>query len=394
MKKAGLILLVLLSLTLVSGDLAYNNPNLPRVEDAISTQIISGGSGSGSNVTSVSSGDGCIIVSPITGDVIITFNTSCASTGGDFFFRNFTNSFNINLSAVLPLENRTISHISNITGFLFNYNQTIDRNIFNQNLNTTNNVQFVNITTTDKFLSTLTGVSGIWHQYFVLGTAIEIGRVTSELGVFQIRPSNNFDIYFSNDDATGIFGVNDLGQTFARSNQNFFLDNAITRFFESNATRTTISSNLSLTGTNKTFVGNTVTTGNTTIKGAYHDWAVPNGFINATGVNITSNHQTYDITSTTSFDTNYNNTHQRVVYLDVSFEIEYSAGTYGYAELIVNGSRRSLEGVDARNFVVDLGSMIEYHHMGAYVQPGQNYSINTVTSGISMTIDEVFITVI
>src|SRR5690606_5078431 len=40
---------------------------------------------SGGNVTSVDSTDNCILVNPTTGDVLLTFNTSCASIGGSSF---------------------------------------------------------------------------------------------------------------------------------------------------------------------------------------------------------------------------------------------------------------------------------------------------------------------
>lgn len=180
----------------------YDNCAIPRID---SVQPTTTTSISNANVTSVTSGDGCIFVNPTTGNVIITFNTSCGNTGvtsvtsgdnylifnpttgnvigslngtvinttidqriasnpsgfinssvanstyyllsnqfnyinvtsgqvfndtnlintkGNFFFANFTTSFNNNLTASLPLTNRTISNIANITGFFFNYNGT------------------------------------------------------------------------------------------------------------------------------------------------------------------------------------------------------------------------------------------------------------------------------
>lgn len=141
------------------------------------------------------------------------------------------------------------------------------RDTSNQATNTTSNVQFVNITTTDTFLSTLAGISGTWHKYFVLGTLVEIGRVTSELGVFQIRSASNLPIYFSNDDTTGLFSVSDNGETFARSSLNFFVDNSVgVKSLESNGTKTTIYTNLTVNASLSNFTNNIIVGGNLTIR--------------------------------------------------------------------------------------------------------------------------------
>lgn len=269
------------------------------------------------------------------------------------------------------------------------------RNIFNQNLNTTNNVEFVNITTTDRFISTLSGVSGVWHSYYVLGTFLEIGRVTSELGVFQIKSLANLDIYFSNDDTTAFVSASDTGYVLARAISGFFVDNGAIRSFESNVTRTHIYNNASFTGTINNFTNNIFIAQNTTIKGLRHDWAVSNGIINATGVNITSNHQTYNITANTALDTTYNNTLDRVVYIDVSFTSLVPATANAYITAYVNGTYRASEGQDWREVIQDIGQSTDYHHLGFYVQPTQRWSLNSSTaSGGSVALERVILTVI
>lgn len=56
-----------------------NNSKGVLINSKISSQS---SGGSNANVSSVSSGDGCIFVSPTTGDVIVTFNSSCGAGGG------------------------------------------------------------------------------------------------------------------------------------------------------------------------------------------------------------------------------------------------------------------------------------------------------------------------
>lgn len=153
------LFLVLFSLmALTSAQLSYSNPTIPIITSPTSITT-SAAPASGANVTSVTSSTNCILVNPTTGNVVITFNTSCgnstSSTSGNFFFANFSDSFgknftiafasnfssafasnfttafNTNLTAVLPLANRTLVHCSNITGSLGNLciNQTQNINL-------------------------------------------------------------------------------------------------------------------------------------------------------------------------------------------------------------------------------------------------------------------------
>lgn len=335
---------------IVSAQLGYNNPNLPKIE---SPEI-----------------------------PVAQFNNNTVNVNNSNCWQGNCLGFNNSLNQFFPFENRTRVHCSNVTGQ-------------STGVCTTSNVQFVNITTTDRFLSTLSGVSGVWHSYYVLGTFLEIGRVTSELGVFQIKSLANLDIYFSNDDTTAFVSASDTGYVLVRAISGFFVDNGAVRSFESNVTRTHIYNNASFTGTINNFTNNIFIAQNTTIKGLRHDWAVSNGIINATGVNITSNHQTYNITANTALDTTYNNTLDRVVYIDVSFTSLVPATANAYITAYVNGTYRASEGQDWREAIQDIGQSTDYHHLGFYVQPTQRWSLNSSTaSGGSVALERVILTVI
>lgn len=70
----------------------YENNNIPHVPDPERAAPFSNGS---SNVSSVVSGDSCVFVNPTTGNVIITFNTSCAGAGNATFTQNLTDGLYI-----------------------------------------------------------------------------------------------------------------------------------------------------------------------------------------------------------------------------------------------------------------------------------------------------------
>lgn len=84
MKKIIFSILAIFFLAFSSASLGYDNPNLPRIE--LPTTVTITTSSSGGNVTSITSSTNCITVSPTTGDVVITFNTSCGglSSGGTY----------------------------------------------------------------------------------------------------------------------------------------------------------------------------------------------------------------------------------------------------------------------------------------------------------------------
>lgn len=192
MRKSILFLLIILVIPFALAELRiFGGEEIDKVID-LTTEVQGGGGGSGSNVTSVTSSTNCIVVSPTTGDVILTFNTSCASAGavssvdeGDNFlivdpttgdviitqnqttlnatifsissqFNETTLILNTNSTLWTYIFNNEPSWLStfNSTYALFAYNQTDTfQNPFNQNLNTTSNVTFNHITATGNVTS-------------------------------------------------------------------------------------------------------------------------------------------------------------------------------------------------------------------------------------------------
>ena len=110
---------------------------LPQDADASFDFDYASGLASGSNVSSVTSGDGCIFVSPTTGNVIITFNTSCGTgtvTGSGkntngFYLYNDTNTIYFNESTL----NQTIESL----GISLGFNTSGGNSSFNQALTDT-----------------------------------------------------------------------------------------------------------------------------------------------------------------------------------------------------------------------------------------------------------------
>lgn len=322
----------ILLMTLVSSQLGYNNPNLPRI-DAPKVEV-----------------------APVNNNTLNVNNSNCWQ--GD------------------------------CSGF---------RNPFNQNLNTTNQPIFAGINTTAKTQADVS-VLGNWHCFSFL--TIDIGCLTSENGIFQFTTKNNFDLYFTNDDLTSQFNLLDSGRIIARVTNSYIINNVLTAIasFETNSSKTTIYNNFTGSGlinnlTNNLFVGQ-----NTTIKGAYHDWAVINGRINATGVNITSEHQTYNITATTSLDTVYVNTYQRPIRLDVTILTETSSTDRALINLQNNNTQTALSNyasigilsgsfIDSTAYINWEGTMI--------VQPSKSWKLESQVSGAgAVTLQNVWVTVI
>lgn len=89
----------------------------------------------------------------------LVFGTCAAVGGGDFSFTDFQDSFDLNISGLLFNYNQSLNvpndslllNIANITGFLFNYNQTMGIDIHDQDLNTTSSVRFHNASITYNF---------------------------------------------------------------------------------------------------------------------------------------------------------------------------------------------------------------------------------------------------
>lgn len=273
---------------------------------------------------------------------------------------------NQTINSLIGIANKTTLHCSNITGQGASGLCTTGSPTFV-------NINAQNITSTGQLFSNQPGVSGTWHIYSVLGGAVEVGRVTSDLGVFQFRSASNLDIYFSNDDTTGFFSVNDLGETLARTSRTFYVDNGAIRFFESNVTGTRVYGNLSIGGTR---INSPCPLGN-------------EGCIaNFTGYNITSNHQSYNMTSLINLDTNYrnNNTNGRPIRVSMDFDVDLQldvTGAVGLVTLYVNGSEVDSEGMVDVNLGGSTGKW--RFSVEGDVQPGLTYSFNSTTSSATVT---------
>jgi len=122
------------------------------------TTSTSSGGGTGANVSSVSSGDSFIAVSPTTGDVIVSLTNSATqwlynqTTGAINYvdgvlalnittINNRVNSINTTVNIQNLLNSTNIYSTFNATYNIWAYNQTIKQNPFNQELNTSSNVQ-------------------------------------------------------------------------------------------------------------------------------------------------------------------------------------------------------------------------------------------------------------
>lgn len=312
----------------------------------------------------------------------ILCRSDASGGGGDFFFANFTTSFNLNLTAALPLANRTLPHCSNVTGQTTGVCPTSDvtfRNLTVQNI-TARFGRFDGTQTVDVDLGQ------DWYVFCVVDCLAQLGYLSSSLGVFQFKGGALLDLYFTSFDLSTQLIVGASGTLIARVTNTFYVDNPITsvRSFETNSTRTQIYGNSTLSGLNNTVQNNLAVLQNFTLKGRSNDWACPFGSnhctINATGFNITSNHQSY--TGTAQFDTTFTNNHSRPIYIDFTFESGFlGALDVAYVSMYVNGSLMSQEGLvlwDGSDLGGGDGTRY-YHHLGGTVQPGMRYSFNSTT---------------
>lgn len=105
------------------------------------------------------------------------------------------------------------------------------------------------------------------------------------------------------------------------------------------------------------------------------------GIINITGYNITSNHQTYNISM--ALDTTYTNTYQRPISLKATFESSVSGtGDVAYATLYSNGTRHyQQEGVSLFSGADQGDATRQLHALEIDVQPNERYSLNSTVSG-------------
>lgn len=354
MKSLKILLLLLLLVSTVSAQINIRTPENQVSEDNSFINILSNvvSAVTGGNVTSIASGDGCILVNQPTGDVVLTFNTSCASSGGNFFFANFTASFNSNLTAVLPLENRTIVHCSNVTGNgLCPTSDAQFKNVTVQNISVS---QF--ITGKDIILRN-TGTAIFPETTFNVGT-VSVGGGLVSLAILRMTGGAGLTVGAIED---GLYILPSVASTSPRILLSRVTDAQDVWVFENNNN----------TGALQIFRQNPFAGG--TI----------DSIVNISNYNVTYNHQSYDITGSTSLDTTYTNTQGKVIKIDVTFESSVTtrndvALVYGYE----NGNRFAGEGIGNYNVLEDTGeSQLEVHHFSIDVQAGELWSLNSTLVG-------------
>lgn len=578
MKKISILILVVMNLSFALA--LIDDPKLPKIQSQSTTTISSGGSGG--NVTSVSSGDGCIFVSPTTGDVVLTFNTSCGS--GSSFLTNQINN-NLNRSANVTFSSVNITNyldfadlanspsnppslIQRLYAFLFHGisqikfvdntgfettlgrdNYLVVRNIEGFTINKgqlvyingrNGNVPTIGLAKADSELTTpAIGVVAETINNNAFGRVIIYGKL-SNLDTSTLTEGNS--IYVSDTQAgnftetpptapnlrqrigivlvsgvgNGAIEVDTQGVTFGKiNNQNIpFSDgtrltqdnnltwNSTNRILNASylagdghrITNVTVKNpfNQDLNTTNNvqfnnvsaknvsasdTFLGrdiilnqagtaifpdtsftiNPVSLGSGLVSvammvfsggagltvGAIQDglyilpalattssrillsrnqdatdavvlevnnatgdlWLIRQnpfapsyntGRLNATNWNITSEHQSYDITGATALDTTYTNTQRRVIYIDVTFQSSrQTTGDIAYIDGYEDGNLFSQEGTEFSSKTDSGDPDLELHHMGIYVQPNGKWSLNSTVGGNgAVTLNQVEVTVI
>ena len=314
MKYKIFLLISLILMTFIVSAQNYNNPKIPRITNpTISSVSVS--LNVSSNVSSVTSSNNCILVNPTTGNVVLTFNSSCATTAQNFLTNQLNNNLNttsnvtfnnitvnqeiiINNNRISPwlynqtlavflmsLLNNTIGDYGVRVGFnsTFNstyapwsYNQTYNnmtlgtnrsncwfddcsgyRNPFNQVLNTTSNVTFF----ADNIDSTTLGA---WTTFKFFGS--QVGRITSENLVFQIMGLPGTFATWLGDcgSACLIAGVDGIFQMSATKSNQVRNNNVVD--LEINNTMTTVYTNLTV-NYNLTLLGETYSKQNITVIG-------------------------------------------------------------------------------------------------------------------------------
>lgn len=297
--------------------------------------------------------------------------------GGDFFFANFTSSFNLNLTAVLPLANRTLPHCSNVTGQ-------------STGVCPTSNVQFNQVTSSTNIIANdgqIVENRNTLGQHILIGfLGIPVATFTSEYADIRFKSLlAGFGTYLANNLNSCIYGADDDGTFSARCIKGVktYSTNESTGYEILSWNRTLYDLDIPTQNINSTRINAPCQLGS-------------EGCIaNYTGWNITSNHQSYDITGITSLDTTYTNSQGRVIYLDITFESQTVSTTdNAYVTLYVNGSYYSREGVIAGKLGTS-DPFVGYHHLGGYIQPGQVWSLNSTVSGTaSVNLERVWMGVI
>lgn len=137
--------------------------------------------------------------------------------------------------------------------------QTVTATFDNTNLAYKNNTQtftgtntFQNINT-KKITSDITNLGEVFTDYTVLNGLLTIASLTNENGVFQFTTRNNIDLFFTTDNLNAQVNVLDIGQVRLRAAIGMLIDNGATMSFQTNDTRTMVTTNVSFTGAMATF---------------------------------------------------------------------------------------------------------------------------------------------
>lgn len=258
-----------------------------------------------------------------------------------------------------------------------NLNQTIDkrivlnntniRNIFNQDLNTTNNVEFNNITS-----------KNISSSQWILGKDILLnnagGGIISPLTTFQVT---------TQDIVSGLLSIPVISMTGANT---AIGGGGIRNILFVIAQSSSITPRVILSNTNADDAWEIARNNESGYLDIYRIDPIGGtksmSIINATGQNITSNHQTYNISM--ALDTTYTNTYQRPISLKVTFlSTVQSTNDIAYATLYSNGTRHyQQEGVLLYGGADLADANQEYHALEIDVQPNEKYSLNSTVSGV------------
>jgi len=110
-------------------------------------------------------------------------------------------------------SNQITLDINNITNFLYNYNQTIIQNPFNQQLNTTNNVIFGNITSTGN-LTISNGSNNVVLYVDPITSKVGIGTTVPVFALDVNITSGNY-VRFFDDDSFGVVNIKSSNPVFS-----------------------------------------------------------------------------------------------------------------------------------------------------------------------------------
>lgn len=192
-----LILLVVIPFASSQIQITGSHSNDSVIELGPTTTTSSGGGGSGSNVTSVT-GDSCILADPTTGDVVLTFNTSCANVAGSPWTNDSSKTF---VKPDYPQTVRINSTAGNLTFTSYNNGSTeFDGGISGRIAVFDSEGNLVpSYLATDESLN----LNNVFDINFVQGSGYFIGQLSTSSFLF-----NKFiDFTFGDNNLTGVVPV-------------------------------------------------------------------------------------------------------------------------------------------------------------------------------------------